>query len=231
MMEYSTPNGHVVITIAGRNYIIDTGSPLSFNFVGIRTLEIEGRAFSFSSAQLCSKEEADELTGIDIAGLIGTDILKKSGLTIEPETGTLDFSADSAAIDPGAYACLSFDYFMGQCLMTKDIFMGRRLRNAIIDTGAPVPYIAAELASFCEHTGERYEDYNPNFGSLRGEYLRGELTFAHCPQKVSRIINAGVMPERLRRAYGNTDAIFGVAALTDKKIIFDFDQKKIYVKI
>ena len=233
-MNLLTPNGHIVTTIADRNYIIDTGSPISFNYEGIPSLELGGQKFDFSRLAACSRKELIGLTGMDIAGLIGTDILAETGLTIDLEGKTLAFSADSDNIDSNEYVCLSFDYFlgktMGRYLVTEDVFMGRQLRNAIIDTGAPVPYVSAGLTALFEHTGELYEDFSPSYGILKGEYLRGELILKHHPQQVSRSVKVGLMPELLDM-FGLFDAILGVTAFTDKKIIFDFNKMKLLVKI
>lgn len=63
----------------GQNFIIDTGAPFSFNYLGLRVLEIDGRRFKFNNAAVVRKTMLDEMTGSDIAGIIGLDILRESG--------------------------------------------------------------------------------------------------------------------------------------------------------
>ena len=89
--------------------------------------------------------------------------------------GTLAFSVKTDGIDPNDYALLSFEFFMGNYLVTDDVFLGRQLHKVIIDTGACIPYISKRLSSMFEHTGEMYHDISPSFGVLQGEYLRGDL--------------------------------------------------------
>ncbi len=227
-MTLLTPNGHIVTSIKDRYFIVDTGSPVSFNYAGIVSLDIEDKTFDVSRTPVCAKADADRLTGIDISGIIGTDILKKTGLTVDLENGTLEFSAEADGADD--YARLSFDYFMGHYLVTDDVYLGQRLNNAIIDTGAPVSYISSRLAPMFEPTGETYSDISPSFGMLQGEYLRGEMVLRSPSHEVKRPVKLGMMPELLDM-FGMFDAILGVMAVTDKKIIFDFSNRELLVKI
>ena len=229
-MTLLTPNGHIVTVISDRYFIVDTGSPLSFNYEGIASLDIGDRTFDVSRTPVCAKADADRLTGIDISGIIGTDILKRTGLTIDLENKTLDFSSETDGDDADDYARLSFDYFMGHYLVTDDVYIGRRLNNAIIDTGAPVSYISSRLAPMFEPTGETYSDVSPSFGMLQGEYLRGEMVLSSPSHEATRPVKLGMMPELLDM-FGMFDAILGVMAVTDKKIIFDFSNKELLVKI
>lgn len=229
-MDLLSPNDHIVTSISDRYFIVDTGSPVSFNYEGIESLEIENRAFSISRMPVCPKEDLDRLTGISIAGIIGTDIVRKTGLTIDLETRTLDFSVKNEGIDPNDYALLSFEFFMGNYLVTDDVFLGRQLHKVIIDTGACIPYISKRLSSLFEHTGEMYHDISPSFGVLQGEYLKGDLTCKSPTQMSSRSIKMGMMPEVLDM-FGLFDAILGVTAITDKRIIFDFSRKVLLAKM
>lgn len=225
-----TPHEHIVASISNRNYIVDTGSPFSFNYEGLASLEIENRTFGFFQKAVCPKEVADELTGIDISGFIGMDIIKKTGLTIDFENQKIDFFADTDVVDPKDYASLSFDLFMENYLVTNDIYLGHRLNNAIIDTGAWVPYISNRLAAHFEHTGQEYIDKSPIYGELQGEYLKGEMTLRSSSREITRFVNMGTMPMMLD-SWGMFDAVFGVKALTDKKIIIDFDKMVLLAKI
>lgn len=229
-MRLFEQNKHPVVHFPKGDFIVDTGSPVSFNYLDIPEIEIDGRKYPFSQIVACPKETADALTGGDIAGFIGIDILKKTGLTIDYENKTLDFSCDTDENDSENAASLSFDYFMGTYMVTSDVAAGRRLKNAIIDTGAPVSYISARLTNLFEPTGESYEDFSPEYGVLRGEYRKGTLELNTGSGKRTRSVMLGMMPQ-LIDMFGVFDAILGISTLTDKRIMFDFNNRTIRVEL
>ena len=229
-MQLFLCNNRPVVRLGGRNFIVDTGSPVSFHYGGRMALEIGGQGFLLCSRGICDKEMADALTGTDIAGFIGMEILQKTGLTIDLERGTLDFACvpnpDSSAI----YAELAIDLYEGLYVVTDDLYLGRRLHQVIVDTGARIPCITDRLAGRLEETGEPYEDDSPQFGPLWGDLLRGSLVFGATDRDVVRSVKWGLMPEILDLS-GLFDGIVGISALTDKRLVFDFKRKVLRVKV
>ena len=96
-------NGHPVARLGGEYYIVDTGSPVSFHYADPQALEVAGQGYLLCASPFCDKETADALTGIDVGGFIGMDILQKSGLTIDLENSELEFAAVPGP-DPAAAA-------------------------------------------------------------------------------------------------------------------------------
>lgn len=229
-MRLFMQNRHPVVRFPEGDYLVDTGSPLSFNYLGIPGIEIDGREYTFGQIRACPKETADALTGGNIVGFIGMDILQQTGLTIDFENQSLFFSCGTVADDPTDSASFSFDCFMGTYIVTSDLILGSRLKNAIIDTGAPVSYISSRLTNLCEPTGEAYEDFSPEYGTLRGEYLSGLLEINTENGRRSRSVRLGRMPQLLDM-FGMFDAILGITDLTDKQIVFDFRKRMIRIEL
>ena len=229
-MQLYLCNDHPVVNLGGEQYIVDTGSPVSFHYGGLQALEIGGQGFLLGSRGICDKETADALTGTDIAGFIGMEILQKTGLTIDLEQGTLDFACVPDPDASAVYAELSFDLYEGAFIVTDDLYLRRRLRGVIVDTGARIPYITSRLAEKLEQTGETYEDDSPLYGSLCGELLRGDLMFGATDRDVVRSVQFGLMPQLLDLS-GMFDGIVGMKELTDKRLVFDFEKKVLRVKI
>lgn len=229
-MQLYMCNNHPIVCLDGERYIVDTGSPCSFHYGGLRALEIGGQGFLLSAGSFCDKETADALTGTDVAGFIGMEILQKTGLTIDLEHGTLDFACVQDPDGSTAYAELSFNLYEGAFIVTDDLYLRRRLRNVIVDTGARIPYITSRLAGQLEQTGKAYEDDSPLYGSLCGELLRGDLMFGAADRDVVRSVQFGLMPELLDLS-GMFDGIVGISALTDKRLVFDFERKVLRVKV
>ncbi len=229
-MKLTMPNNHPVVRLNGENFIVDTGSPVSFRYAGPQALEVAGQGYLLCASPFCDKETADALTGIDVDGFIGMDILQKSGLTIDLERGTLDFAALPDPDPSAEYARLPFELFMGLYVVTDGLYLQRQLRGVIIDTGARIPYITSRLAGVLETTGDPYEDLSAQFGNLSGEFLRGRLILPAEDRDVARSVDFGLMP-KLLDLFGQFDGILGVTALTDKRIVFDFERRLLGVKL
>ena len=229
-MDLLMLKGHPTVQISGKRFIIDTGSPISFNYCGVSYLEINGVNYNVGNTPACSKGDLDELTGSDIDGLIGLDIIRTNGITVDMENKFVDFSCDVEDGCSDSYCFISFDFFMGSYIVTNDIFLGKKLNNAIIDTGAPIPYVSSRLIPLFEKSGEMYKDLSPSFGVLQGELLYGDLFFDVGEKRVKRRIKVGQMPQILDM-FGMFDAILGITALTDKRVVLDFANKVIGIKL
>ena len=222
-------NNHPVVQIDGQYFIIDTGSPFSFKFDGTREMQICGQSFTLSAPH-CTKRDVDTLTGADISGLIGMNVISKTGLTIDLKNGILEFSSNDQ-IDPGkTSAVLSFELFEllgAKYIITNDISSDVPLNHVIIDTGAPISYVSSRLLPMLTPTGEHYEDLSPEFGGvLQGEYYNCNLFLNGF--RTARPVKVGTMPGMLD-LFGMFDAILGISSLTDDKIVFDFDRKEIRI--
>ncbi len=224
-MDLYLVKDHFVVRLSGKYYIVDTGSPCSFSYDGPGEIGIGGRSFRISAAPAnVHKSMLDELTGGDVNGLIGTDILGKTGLTVDRATGSLDFTAPEG--EPGdGHTLISFEYSNG-LLVTDDLILGRPLKNAIIDTGAVISYAAPGPAALLERTGEPYRDLSPTWRGLEGEYLSGELILPG--RQEGRRVKVGLMPRALE-VLGIYDAIIGPRDLSDGRIVFDFIRQEIRI--
>ena len=223
-------NDHPVVRLGGEHYIVDTGSPVSFHYAGPQALEVASRGYLLCASPFCDKETADALTGIDVGGFIGMDILQKSGLTIDLENSELEFAAVPGPDPAAEVAELPFDLFMGLYVVTDALFLRRQLKNVIVDTGARIPYAASRLTQFLKKTGEPYEDLSSQFGTLRGEFFEGGLVLPAAGRDVVRSVRFGLLPEVLDRS-GLFDGIVGVTALTDKRLVFDFKRRVLRVTV
>ena len=97
-MKLYIPNNHIVTEIDGKFYIVDTGSPISFSFTGDEFIRIEGDEFVFSDLVACPKEMVDRLTGMDISGFIGMDIISNTSLSIDFEQERLEFKVSDGRL-------------------------------------------------------------------------------------------------------------------------------------
>ena len=162
MYEYMMSNGLHLVKIDGELFIIDTGSPVSFTFDEKNKLTLKTLPFELSVNLLgIKKEDIDKLAGVDVAGLIGFDIINKEGLTIDKKTHAVMFEAD----DLYGYTQLPVRMLsvMGIGLMDMECEIGGQTVKSIFDTGASVGYVHKSLIGDAEYVGE-VEDFGPSFG-------------------------------------------------------------------
>ena len=157
-MKLVKSNGYVIAEIERNLFVVDTGSPVSFNYVGLDQLTIDGRSYTIDASVLCPKEKADSITGVDLAGFIGMDILGKTNLTIDHENEELLFGIkDNVKPGPDFYF-LPFNYLMGSYVVTDNILLNDEpIGKALIDTGAPTSFVSGRIAKRLEKTDEHYE--------------------------------------------------------------------------
>lgn len=227
-MKLYLRNNHIVVNLDGDYYIVDTGSPISFNYRAQPEIEIYGYGFPFNSMIGCSKEIADSLTEMDISGFIGLDILRKTDLSISFTDGSIFFNL-AFLDDPHAeYTCIPFEYFRNTYIVTSSLFLGSPLNNAIIDSGARISYLSPRILPLLECTNEGYIDNSPEYGVLEGHYYCGKLKSTVTNSRLDRRVKVGQLPPVLD-VFGLFDAIIGITDLTDGRIIFDFGKQIIYL--
>ena len=222
-MKLLTPNNHIVAVIDNINFLIDTGSPLSFSFDNTKTITINNTDYTLKVTNICPKFIADGLTGIDIGGFIGMDIIRKYGITMDFENSEITFSA----IPKDNLCAVPIQIFMNSYITTNQISINKTpLQNVIIDTGAYIPNISSRFANSLTKTGEYYMDNSPTFGNLSGELLSGYLSVNDTDETP---VKFGTMPNMLD-AYGMFDAFVGVLHISKKYFVIDFENNTLLYK-
>ena len=157
-MNYKLVNNHYIVQIDGKNYLIDTGSPVSFwtskpineVVIGDHAYNLKHPPYRFNS------EETNALVGVEVDGFIGMDVISQTGLTIYKD-GEIMFRVMGREGN--------------QIPMTKNwplvVSCGSNMMNGkfIIDTGAKYGYGVSGLFYNKESYAHVY-DYNPSLGHL-----------------------------------------------------------------
>ena len=230
-MKLKLSKGYVIAEIDGKNFVVDTGATISFGYGRNGAVAINGAEYGLSPIVPRLKSTLDSITGVDVAGLIGTDILGKTNLTIDYENGELLFSLKKETAPCIDFYTIPFSLDCGQCVTDNIMINGINLKNAVIDTGAPISYVSVMVARDLEFTGKRYYDSSPIFGYINGEYRRGELTFGSMAAFLYRFpVEVGVMPDALDRM-AKFDAVIGPGLLSQKLVEFDFENNFIGVAL
>lgn len=227
-MKLIESNGYVIAEIEGNLFVVDTGSPLSFNYIGLNQLNIDGWDYAINAPSFCPKEKADDITGVDLAGFIGMDILKETNLTIDYVNDELLFGIKENVIPGPDFYFMPFEYLMGSYVVTDKILLNDEpIGKALIDTGAPTSFVSESIARRLEKTDEHYEQDSGMFGVLTGEYRKGFMRFnSMAAAKYNMSVKVGVV-SGLLGAVAPVDAVIGANLLSEKCVIFDFENKRI----
>ena len=225
MYDYELIKGHYIVKIGDEKYLIDTGSPHSFNFTDRgSTLIIDGDEKTLNRNELSQEQLADtraligpELDRLD--GFIGLDIINETSLTIY-KNGKVDFKATDVVDSVVDVPIFRTGPYRHMCIDTS---IGRYS----IDTGAMYGYGVRRL--FASITSRVYEkDYNPGLGHLEG-YLYPLTVSINGHNKVvelfdnQRVQNSYLMPLRVN-AVGNVTTLF------DEVCVIDTQRERLVLK-
>lgn len=224
-MKCLFPNNHVVVVINDKNYLVDLGSPVSFSYAPEREIEVEGRRFSLMSP-MAPKEMVDRLTGIDIQGLIGMDVMKGTNLTINREEGTVTFGIEKE--DGAPYIKINSKGILGVPYVAAEnvTVNGSETDAVILDTGAWMPYVHPEHLREEDNTGIKFHDENPQAGDIAGTLYNVTIGAEAEVGSVEIRLQAGEMPWIF--AGNGFDAIINPMSFSDRYIAFDFEKDVMY---
>jgi hypothetical protein len=188
---YQSIHGHILVNVAGRSCVLDTGSPFS---LGYYPISIAGREFPVHENYLdVSCEYLSQEIGITVEGLIGADIVREFTLSIYPNEQMVQFLNTPAF----GNIVLPIDNHLGVPIIKLDV--NGRVISAFFDTGAPMSYLLPEalegLQPECTH-----EDFYPLVGNFLTPVYRlpynlggesGEMRFGRLPDELRGMLEGG----------------------------------------
>ena len=199
-----TPHeGHLLITVDGRRYLLDTGSPWS---LGCGAVHLAGREFALQATDLEGQSwgSVAELVGTPLDGLIGMDILVEFDLEIAMQALSFTVSPTLLNLSGG----LPLQSLQGVPLLECEI--AGRPANLVLDTGAPLSYVGDEYTVGASALGE-VADFHPRVGRFRVPTFSVPVRVGTC----AMTLRAGSLPTLLQSALelAGADGILGTEAL------------------
>jgi hypothetical protein len=204
-------DGHIVVHMNKFDYIVDTGSPLSFGRG--TTVVINGKNFPINDTGLSgiTADSISALSGLQIDGLIGMDILIHFDIRFTRNQITFSdtpiFHADTAI------KLSIIDTIMGIPIIKLNI--GHEDRRMFFDTGAKLSYLSEDLL-VGSPIGEM-EDFYPSLGTFKTNVYKIDVAIG---AKVETL-TFGSLPVSIRMllAMGQTKGIVGTELLNKYSII------------
>lgn len=171
-LRYS--NGHIIMTVAGDDWLIDTGSPLSF---GEMELVLDDGARQLPTGFMgIGAEFLGENIGLPLSGLVGTDILNGYEVIFDLPRGVIRLNTKIEAL---AGSEIPIELCLGVPVCGLRI-NGSDMKG-FFDTGAQVSYAPAGILRAEDRIGT-FQDFYPTQGAFEAnlhwmELMLGENIF------------------------------------------------------
>jgi len=188
---YQRVHGHLLVNIAGRSCVLDTGSPFSLGFYPIT---IAGREFPVQENYLgVTCEYLSREIGVTVEGLIGADIVRAFTLGIYPAEQMVQFQNKP----PFGNIVLPIDNHLGVPIIKLEV--NGKIISAFFDTGAPMSYLLPEALEGLQSEGS-HEDFYPLVGNFLTPVYQlpyniggeaGEMRFGRLPDELLGMLEVG----------------------------------------
>jgi len=151
--------GHLLLHVGEDDWVIDTGSPASFGSGPVPVLCGHRPALPASYMGL-DQPELSRLTGVPLAGLLGTDVLNRFDLVFDVPSGHVQLCEEESVL---AGDSIPMSDVMGVPVVT--VHTGHASHAVFFDTGATVSYLHG--AGDAGHPAlEPMHDFFPGFGEF-----------------------------------------------------------------
>jgi hypothetical protein len=219
-------HGLPILEIGAARMLLDTGCP--FTFGRVPALEVFGGwrvmagpegigPFNLGAVQ--------RLTGPEVDGLAGMDLLGNNVWTLDLEAGT-------AVIDdqglPCAAGSLAFTRLLGNGTPVAEVIYRGRRERAILDTGARYSYRIGERPADLL-AGAEVEDFSPFLGPFRTPLWRDAVQLAG----LTLPVGFGEVPEQGQDHFRRLRCpwLIGMDLLQAFKVRFDFRKNQLSLEL
>ncbi|MEP5764364.1 MAG: hypothetical protein ABJ308_07210 [Halieaceae bacterium] len=190
---YQMHHGHIVVTVEGRPYLLDTGSPFS---VGYEPINIGGRSFEVQQSYMgVTCGYLMENIGVPIEGMIGADIMQEFTVCMYASERMIQFTH----LPPVGDIVIPLQDFMGVPIFCVQV--AGQVRRMFFDTGAPMSYLLPQCLADKEAEG-RHEDFYPLVGNFMTSVYAldvniggssRKLRFGELPHELEALLEAGAV--------------------------------------
>ena len=160
-LPLTTSNGHFIVTVDDKNFILDTGSPVSYSFTENPTFVLFGdKHLTFLPFPLKGvAKEIESLVNMPVDGIIGLSTMKElKRMEISKEKGYVKFGGEAFSDDSSS---IHFEENMG--VFTIGLKVNGKDTRVILDTGARIDYMDPSLLDTSAAISHE-RDYNPILG-------------------------------------------------------------------
>lgn len=155
-------SGHLLVTIEGKPWLLDTGSPVSFGDAD--AISLGGQEFAVASDYMgLSGKLLSGYLGQSVTGLIGADILNRVDVAVNAVLGLANFTSDTFDLQGDV---LQMEEFMSIPII--EVKIGDQMHRMFFDTGAQISYFQGDALSKFPKRGV-VKDFFPGMGEFETE--------------------------------------------------------------
>lgn len=225
--EYIISTGHHLVKIDDKVFLIDTGSPISFYLAGnIRSVKINENNYDVKENIIkIDGEVLSEFVGVKIDGIIGFDILIKTGGVFFDKISKIVKFTSMNDVQHSVRVPLKVSGALGYYYIVLQLNTRENTISAILDTGACMSYIDPDIAINGIDDGFAI-DYSPIFGG------RIETSKVILPMTIgtqTQDISVAIMTKSIKtqvKMFG-CKAILGINEITWDKLSIDIENKEL----
>ena len=160
----------LIVDDRGSKVLIDTGSPLSFHSDGV--VAIDGETVKVPTTLLVADSDyVTEHVGTKVEGLVGMNVLGRKGVLIDVPGGRVVVGHTTEGMTRVPSRSLMGGY------MCVDMDLNGKQVEVIVDTGAPVSYVAPTLTRGLV-AKETVKDFSPLVGEFETPIFEFPAAFA-----------------------------------------------------
>ena len=179
-------NDHMFLELQSGLWLIDTGAPTSFGSES--SITIEKTDFEIQSDYMgMDINQIEDAVGVDMVGLLGTDVLDNFDILLDVPSNTVTISSGEIK---HSGTSLNLNEFMGIPIVTA--LIGESEFQMFLDTGAEISYLQDEILETFPKSGP-VEDFYPGFGPFETETYSVEVTL----DNVQFSLRCGTLPQLL----------------------------------
>ncbi len=168
-MKFQLVDNLIIVTIDARNYLVDTGANISFSIRDCNLDLVINDNNYLLRPNLASSLVKDALyhliPGVVVDGVIGTDIISETNLSIDYLNKEIYFDIVKPPYDIEQHF-IPFEVKLGYIF--TDMYLYTNKLCMIIDSGAKIGYVKSKYLDLGNPVGE-YEDYSPELGHMEGK--------------------------------------------------------------
>ena len=228
MLVYEIRNGHYIIDLEGKKWLLDTGSPTTFRFDGQGgCIELDGKVFSLERNRGYIKSAVDGLCGVNVFGMIGSDVLSQTSFTL--------YSDNKLQLMANQKSDYSFDVSCYDNVILGYIEIEGRRVKTLFDTGASLNYLMPGAFTFDLNNTSIVHDLDNQGRKITSNLVIAKASLGGKKMDVSFGIPQHECNATIAMAHYGCQAIVGIYNYYLKKPLFnhmfsvDYQNGKIFI--
>ena len=151
---------HLLVSIGGRHWLLDTGSPESFG--DIAEVSLDGKTFAIAADYMgLTASQLSGYLGHTIAGLLGADVLNSVDVVIHVDSGIATVSNEEIELQGEIHVMQEF-----MSIPIIDVKVGDQNHRMFFDTGAQISYFQNDSLDQFPERGV-LDDFFPGMGEFQ----------------------------------------------------------------